>query len=98
MATRRKTGASISARQVQRITKALADPRRFEILKQIASGSCSSCAELRERVPITAATLSHHIKELEACGLVSTERRGKFMDATFDRETWNAYLGELHKM
>jgi hypothetical protein len=38
------------------------------------------------------------VKELEGAGLVETSRRGKFMDTTFCRDTWNAYLAELKKL
>ncbi len=81
--------------EVQAISRVLSDPRRFEILKKIAAHQCTACAALREVFPITAATLSHHLKELETCGLVETARRGKFIDGTFRRDVWDAYLNEL---
>jgi ArsR family transcriptional regulator len=77
------------------ISRVLADPRRFEILKRIAAGKCTACADLRSEFPITAATLSHHLKELESAGLIQTERRGKFIHITFRRDVWRAYLKEL---
>jgi ArsR family transcriptional regulator len=77
------------------ISRVLSDPRRFEILKKIAAQDCAACSDLRAKFPITAATLSHHLKELESCGLVTTERRGKFIDVTFQRGVWDAYLKEL---
>ena len=61
------------------ILKALADPRRFELLERIASAKCPlGCAQARASLPISAATLSHHIKELETAGLIHVERQGKF--------------------
>jgi ArsR family transcriptional regulator len=61
------------------ILKALADPRRFELLERIARAGCPlGCAEARAALPISAATLSHHIKELEAAGLIDIRREGKF--------------------
>jgi ArsR family transcriptional regulator, arsenate/arsenite/antimonite-responsive transcriptional repressor len=59
--------------------KALADPRRFELLERIARSQCPlSCGEARAALPISAATLSHHIKELETAGIISIRREGKF--------------------
>jgi ArsR family transcriptional regulator len=70
----RLTGARRTA-----ILKALADPRRFELLERIANSSCPlACAEARTALPICAATLSHHIGELEAAGLIQVRREGKF--------------------
>jgi ArsR family transcriptional regulator len=57
----------------------LADPRRLELLERIARASCPlGCAEARSELAISAATLSHHIKELETAGLIHVKRQGKF--------------------
>ena len=90
-----KGPTTLPKRQMLAISRALSDPRRFEILQHIAAKSCTACAELRGAFPITAATLSHHLKELESCGLIETARRGKFVDVTFCRPAWDAYLAEL---
>jgi ArsR family transcriptional regulator, arsenate/arsenite/antimonite-responsive transcriptional repressor len=61
------------------ILKALADPRRFELVERIAGAQCPlSCGQARTALPISAATLSHHIKELESAGIISIRREGKF--------------------
>jgi ArsR family transcriptional regulator, arsenate/arsenite/antimonite-responsive transcriptional repressor len=61
------------------ILKALADPRRFELIEKIAKANCPlGCAQARAALPISAATLSHHIKELETAGLIDVRREGRF--------------------
>jgi ArsR family transcriptional regulator len=61
------------------ILKALADPKRFEVLERIAKASCPmGCSVLRPALAISPATLSHHIKELENAGLIQVTREGKF--------------------
>jgi ArsR family transcriptional regulator, arsenate/arsenite/antimonite-responsive transcriptional repressor len=61
------------------ILKALADPRRFQLLEKIAKAGCPlGCSEARAALPISPATLSHHIKELETAGLIDVRREGKF--------------------
>jgi ArsR family transcriptional regulator, arsenate/arsenite/antimonite-responsive transcriptional repressor len=61
------------------ILKALADPRRFELLQKIANAGCPlSCTQARAALPISAATLSHHVKELETAGLIEVRREGRY--------------------
>ncbi|MCP5410644.1 MAG: helix-turn-helix transcriptional regulator [Alphaproteobacteria bacterium] len=90
----------LTSRQTELIAKALAEPRRVEILRQIGScnGSAASCAALRETQDITPATLSHHIKELENAGLVETRMEGKFMHLSLNRPVLDAYLASLSKI
>ncbi len=86
MAPTQKTTAGQSARptrltRAQRtaILKALADPKRFELLERISRASCPlGCTDAREALAISPATLSHHIKELQTSGLIDVRREGKF--------------------
>lgn len=89
----------LSEGQLRLIAKALADPRRHEILKHIGAKSCgSSCSDLRECLPVSAATLSHHLKELRTAGLIEIFRRGKFADLVLKRDVLKAYTDHLRKI
>jgi DNA-binding transcriptional ArsR family regulator len=89
----------LSAAQRMTILKALGDPRRMEIVERLsACEGCTACSDMRECLPISAATLSHHLKELEHAGLISIAREGKFARLTLQRDVWNAFLADLSRL
>jgi len=90
---------TISPNQRMAILKALADPRRLEIVERlIACNGCGSCSDMRGLLPISAATLSHHIKELEHAGLIIVTREGKFANIALRRDTWQAFVAGLQRL
>ena len=85
-------------KQFTQISKALADPRRFEILKRIAAQDELACSDMRCQLPISAATLSHHLKELSNAGLIEMRKKAKFVHMKLRRKVWKEYLARLNKL
>jgi len=84
--------------QFQAIGRAVADPRRFAMLQQIAATETVTCSALSAHDFITPATISHHLKELTEAGLVHMERCGRVSNITFCRPVWQAYRDRLAEL
>lgn len=86
----------LSEDQVHLITKALADPRRYQILKHLGdSTEALDCSAVLECAEVSPATLSHHMKELEIAGLIQVVRKGKFVSYLLRRDRLQAYLRQI---
>lgn len=62
----------------QKTFKALSDPTRRAILDLLKDGA-KTAGDIGSRFDMTGATVSHHLSVLKGAGLVSDERRGKFI-------------------
>jgi ArsR family transcriptional regulator len=72
-APREDTDASVS------LLTAVADPIRWTVLQQLTASESCVC-NLQEHIPIAANLLSYHLKVLRDAGLVTTRRRGRWID------------------
>lgn len=61
------------------VLTAVADPVRWTILNTLAARPYCVC-NLQEHVPIAANLLSYHLKVLREAGLVTSTKRGRWVD------------------
>ena len=63
------------------VLRALADPARLRLVSLLAAapgGECCGC-DLTEPLGLSQPTVSHHLKVMHDAGLLSRERRGKWV-------------------
>ncbi len=86
----------MDATQFQRIAKALADPRRFEIFEEMAAATDEmACGRIVDKFPISQATVSHHIKELTDAGLIEIRPEGQFRYCRARTDVLDEYMEEM---
>ena len=62
----------------QETFKALSDPTRRESLRLLRDGA-KTAGEIGRHFSMTGATISHHLAVLREAGLISDEKRGKYI-------------------
>ena len=70
-----------AAAEAVALLSAAADPVRWTVLARLAHSPRCVC-DLQEQVPIAPNLLSYHLKVLREAGLVTTSRRGRWIDYT----------------
>src|SRR5450631_4218470 len=61
------------------VLQAVADPVRWAVLTMLVEAPRCVC-KLQEQIPIAGNLLSYHLKVLREAGLVTTSRRGRWID------------------
>lgn len=93
----RPEGNLMDDKQFTRIAKALADPRRLDILELIAAVKEMSCGAIAERFPVGQSTVSHHLRVLADAGLVDVRREGQHGYFQANDEVLDAYIETMRK-
>lgn len=79
------------------IFKALGDSTRLRIVEMLSDGEMCAC-KILEQFEITQPTLSHHMRILCECGLVSARREGKWSYYSIDENIaaeFKAYINSI---
>jgi ArsR family transcriptional regulator len=88
---------ALSLQDMTRIAKALADPQRLEILEMAARAGEIPCTVLFGHCPVSQATVSHHLKELVAAGLLVRRKSGQYAWYSFRAERMQAYSDAIQR-
>jgi DNA-binding transcriptional ArsR family regulator len=98
MAIHKREQFTTAEQDVAAIAKALGHPARIAILQLLARRQACVCGEIVLELPISQSTVSQHLKELKAAGLVQGEIDGPRVCYCIDRAGWDRarqLLGDL---
>ncbi len=84
----------IQEKETIRIFHALSDTNRYRIFRMLSGGELCAC-KILEKFDITQPTLSHHMKVLTECGLVTGRKDGIWMHYAINPDILSALIGIL---
>ena len=76
--------------RIARYAKALGHPARVAILRLLASRQSCICGDIVDVLPISQSTVSQHLKELKAAGLIHGEIDGPRICYCINETEWAA--------
>ncbi|QMU26943.1 ArsR/SmtB family transcription factor [Adhaeribacter radiodurans] len=74
--------------QLATYAKAIAHPARVAILQYLLKQQTCICSNLVEKLPLAQATISQHLKELKAVGLIKGEIEGTSVCYCINEPVW----------
>jgi ArsR family transcriptional regulator len=86
----------LATEEFDRISKALADPQRREILQKLVARRMN-CSDVHALFNVSQPTVSHHLKELATAGILQKEKQGQFCFYQVKEEVLTAYVAELQR-
>jgi len=84
-----------SQNRMAKLAKALSHPARIAILEVLLRRQSCVCGDIVDELPLAQATVSQHLKELKAVGLIKGEIEGKKVCYCIDLENWEQVEREI---
>jgi DNA-binding transcriptional ArsR family regulator len=91
MGLTKTAGFTKSQLELAEISKALGHPARIAILQFLAKSKQCQCGEIVDEIPLSQATVSQHLKELKAIGLIKGTIDGPSVCYCIDEKNWNRF-------
>ena len=83
----------MDAKKAEKISKALADPNRLTILKEIKkSRQCLYCVDLNNTINLAQSSIAHHLKLLMESELVTSDKEGRNVRYYLNNKLLDEYI------
>ena len=80
---------SLSEQQLNQVFQALADPTRRAVVQQLCARD-ASVSDLAEPFGMALPSFTQHLKVLESCGLITSEKQGRTRICSLNQSTFIA--------
>jgi DNA-binding transcriptional ArsR family regulator len=79
---------TVKQNKIAKYMKALGHPARIAILEVLIKKKNCICGDIVEDLPLSQSTVSQHLKELKAAGLIKGEIEGVKVCYCIDKKEW----------
>lgn len=84
-------------KKIERISKALSDPYRIQIMEAIKKGrDWMQCCVIVDMFDLAQSTVSHHLKQLVDAELLQAEKDGRNIRYKINKEAFGEYVSFLN--
>lgn len=89
----------MNQKKAERISKALSDPNRLLILKEIRKQKeCMYCVDLNEVVDLAQPSIFHHVKMLLDTDIITSEKEGRNIKYKLNNKVIDEYIDFLETL
>ena len=89
----------MNSKKAEKISKALADPNRLLILKEIKKQrDCMYCVDLNDIVDLAQPSIAHHLKLLTDTELILSEKEGRNVKYSLNNQVLDEYIAFLESL
>lgn len=89
----------MNPKKAEKISKALADPNRLLILKEIRKQrECMYCSDLNDIVDLAQPSIAHHLKLLTDTELVTSSKEGRYVKYKLNNDVLDDYIAFLESL
>jgi ArsR family transcriptional regulator len=90
----------MNAKKAEKIAKALSDPNRLLILKEIKKQQQDFlyCTKINEMVNLSQPSVCHHIKQLTDTELITPEKEGRNLKYRLNEKVLNEFIDFLETL
>ncbi|MEJ0055366.1 MAG: metalloregulator ArsR/SmtB family transcription factor [Bacteroidota bacterium] len=90
---------AMNAKMAGKISKALADPHRLTILKELKKQkNCLYCADIGDVIELAQPSISHHLKLLTDVEIITSEKEGRNIKYKLNDKVLDEYITFLEEL
>ncbi|HUZ59697.1 MAG TPA: metalloregulator ArsR/SmtB family transcription factor [Hanamia sp.] len=87
---------SVKDNNIAKYARALSHPARVAILRLLIQKNACICGDIVDELPLSQSTVSQHLKELKAAGLIQGDIDGAKVCYCIDEKEWKAAKEKLN--